>query len=124
MHAECVQLDSLNLPPKNRLAEAFELGRRDAMDYSIDGILEMLQGSDILDNYEALGAISSRKLKEALPYLKTTVLYSDDLGLPEEAICTIRRIGGRQANDILRFLRTTEHKEFIDEIKKLLQKEL
>ena len=124
MHAEYVQLDSLNLPPKNRLAEAFELGERDAMDYSIKTLLEMLQGRDLLDNHEALGAISNRKIKEALPHLKTLVLYSDDLGLAEEAICTIRRIGGRQANDILQFLRTTEHKEFIDEIRKFPKNKL
>ena len=124
MYAEHVQLESLHLPPKNRLQEAFDLGKRDAADYSVETILEMLQGCDLLDNYEALGAISSRKIKKALPYLKTIALYSDDIGLQEEAICTIRRIGGRQANDILQFLRTTDHKDFIDEIKKIPKNKL
>jgi HEAT repeat protein len=124
MYAEYVQVNSFNFPPKNRLEEAFDLGKRDAADYSVETILEMLQDRDLLDNYEALGAISSRKIKEALPHLKTIVLYSDDLGLQEEAICTIRRIGGQQANDILQVLRTTEHKEFIDEIRKFPKNKL
>ena len=34
---------------------------------------------------------------------------------------TIRKIGGRQANDTLQFLRTNKHKKFIYGIKKLLK---
>ncbi len=124
MYAEYVKVDSFDLPRKNRLQEAFDLGRRDAADYSIETLLKMLQDRDLLDNYEALGAISSRKIKEALPQLKTVALYSDDMGLQEEAICTIRRIGGRQSSDILQFLHTTEHEEFIDEIRKIPKNKL
>ena len=45
-------------------------------------------------------------------------LYENDMALREEAISTIRRIGGRKALDILRFLKTTDHKELIEEVLK------
>jgi hypothetical protein len=48
--------------------------------------------------------------------LKYIVLYDEDLSRQEVAIRIIRRIGGRKALDVLRFLKSTEHRELIDEV--------
>lgn len=80
--------------------------------------LEKLQGNDVQDIQEALGVAGRRKIKKALEPLKQLALYSEDHGVQEEAIRTIRRIGGRKALDILRFLKTTEHKELIEAVLK------
>ena len=73
----------------------------------------MLNSRDYEDVYRAFGAISQRKLRKALSYLKNIALYDDDQEIQKEAIRTIRRIGGKKAFDILRFLKATEHKEFV-----------
>jgi len=119
MQAEYIRIDGTGSHNSHPVDDAFDLGQRDANDYTVATLINMLQGPDILDNYEALGAIGKRKIKEALPYLKSVALYDEDLGLKEEAIRTIRKISGKEAIDILRFLRSTEHKEFIDENIKL-----
>lgn len=97
---------------------AMNKGRKNASSYKEKQLIELLTSDDYEAVYEALGAIGKRKLKKALPYLKNIALYDDDMGIQEEAIRTIRRIGGRTALDILRFLKTTEHKEFIENILK------
>lgn len=76
----------------------------------------MLKGRNVEEVYEAFGAISKLKIKKALPVLKNIALYDEDIETQEDAIRTIRTIGGRTALDILRFLKTTEHKELIEEI--------
>lgn len=79
-------------------------------------MIDMLKGQDYEQVYEALGAISQRKLRSALPHPRNMALYDDDIGIQREAIRTIRSIGGGKALDILRFLKTTEHREFIEEL--------
>lgn len=91
-------------------------GRKNASSYEEDRLIEMLASNEYEAVYEALGAIGKRKLKKVLPHLQNKALYDDDIAIQKEAIRTIRRIGGRNALDILRFLKTTEHKEFIEEI--------
>lgn len=76
----------------------------------------MLRHGDIHQIYEAFGAIGKIKLKSALPQLQTIALYDEDIATQADSIRTIRRIGGRRALDILRFLRTTEHKGLIEDI--------
>ena len=95
---------------------AFDKGEKDASKFSEEELINMLKGQDYEQIYEALGAISQRRLKKALPYLRNIALYDEDLEIQREAIRTIRRIGGRGAMDILRFLKTTEHKKFIEEL--------
>jgi HEAT repeat protein len=76
----------------------------------------MLKSHDYEDIYRALGAIGKGKLKKALPYLKNIALYDEDQGIQEEAIRTIRKIGGRKAFEILRFLKTTEHRDLVQQM--------
>lgn len=99
-----------------RTSAAFDDGVRSAAAYEEEELLEMLQSSDIIQMYTALGAIGKRKIKKALPLLQSLALYDDDIAIQEEAIWAIKRIGGKAAKDILRFLKTTEHKEFIEEV--------
>ncbi len=94
----------------------FYEGEHNASNYDESELIEMLQSGDDLDVWEAMGAIGKRKIKKALPVLKNIVLYDEDMGVQVAAIETIRRIGGRNALDILRYLKKTEHKELIDEI--------
>ena len=89
----------------------FRRGQRHADEYAEDKLLDMLKSDDFDDIYEAMGAIEKRKLKNTLERLKYIALYNDDLDLQNVAIRTIKKIGGRKALDILRFLRDTEHLE-------------
>lgn len=95
---------------------AFKKGKRNASTYTQEQLLEMLKGRNFEEVYEAFGAISKLKIKKNLPILKNIALYDEDIETQEDAILTIRQIGGRNAMDILRFLKTTEHKEFIEEV--------
>ncbi len=95
---------------------AFRKGEKNALNYDEEKLIEMLRSGNYEEVHEALGAIGKRKFSKALPYLKDMALFDEDKSIQEEAIYTIKRIGGRNAHDILRFLRTTEHKEFIDEM--------
>ena len=95
---------------------AFSRGERNATEYSDDELVRMLKSGDYEDIYRAFGAVGKMKLKKSLPYLKSIALYDEDQGIQEEAIRTIRKIGGRQAFEILRFLKTTEHAEFAQEM--------
>ncbi len=91
----------------------FLSGKENASTYTQEELIKMLESRDIHEIYEAMGAIGKLKLKKALESLKYKALYDDDLAIQEEAIRTIRRIGGRKALDILRFLKTTDHKKLI-----------
>ena len=91
-------------------------GERNATKYSEDELVEMLKSGDYEDIYRALGAIGKRKLKKALPYLKNIALYDEDQSIQKEAIRTIRKIGGRKAFEILRFLKTTEHRDLVQQM--------
>ena len=95
---------------------ALRKGQKNALTYTEDQLIEMLGSGNIEDIYEAFGAIGKIKLKKALPNLQTTALYDEDLSLQIEAIRTIRKIGGRKAFEVLRFLKQTEHKEFVQEM--------
>jgi hypothetical protein len=92
---------------------ALKNGKSNASKYTEDELIDMLKSGDYEDVYRAFGAISNRKLWKALSYLKNIALYDDDQEIQKEAIRTIRRIGGRKAFDTLRFLKTTEHREFV-----------
>jgi hypothetical protein len=94
----------------------FSEGERNPYYYEEHVLLEMLRNDDIFEVYEAMGAIGKRKLRSALEPLKYISLYSDDIGLQETAVRTIRRIGGKKALDILRFLKTTELKSLVENI--------
>jgi HEAT repeat protein len=95
---------------------ALRKGKKHANQYSEDQLIEMLSGADCEGVYEALGAISKKKSKKALPYLKNMAFYDEDLAIRREAILTIRKIGGRSAFDILRSLKGTEHGELVMEM--------
>lgn len=95
---------------------AFYKGARNAHKHKEADLLKMLRSGNYEEAYEAIGAIGKRKLKKALPYLKIIALYDEDIALQKEAIRAIRRIGGRTAFDILRFLKSTEHRKFIEKI--------
>jgi len=87
---------------------ALRKGEKNASKYSEKQLIDMLRSHDYEEIHEAFGAIGKRKLKKALPYLKNIALYDEDQAIQKGAICTIRRIGGRSALDILRFLKSTE----------------
>jgi len=95
---------------------ALRYGLKRGQAFTEDEIFEKLQGDYIIDQYIAFGAIQQRKLKKALPLLKNMALYHEDIVIQEEAIETIRKIGGKKALDILRYLKTTEHKDFIEQL--------
>lgn len=84
--------------------------------YSDEQLIEALKPGDSYDPYGAMELIGKRKIKKALDILKNIALYDEDIGLQDEAIYTIRKIGGKTALEILRFLKTTEHKKLIQEI--------
>jgi len=86
--------------------------------FNDEQLIEALEPGDAYNPREAMKVIGKRKIKKALDILKNIALYDEDLGLQEEAIRTIREIGGRKALEILRFLKTTEHKELIEEVLK------
>jgi hypothetical protein len=94
----------------------FNKGTRNADRYSEKELMEMLHSKDYEEIYKAFGAIGKRKLCKALSNLKNIVLYDEDKALQIEAIRTIRKIGGKKAFEILRFLKTTEHKEFVQKM--------
>jgi hypothetical protein len=98
---------------------AFSRGEKNATKYSEDELIEMVKSGDYEDMYKALGVIGKRKLKKALPYLKNIALYDEDQAIQQEAIRTIRKIGGKKALEILRFLKTTEHEEFVQQMLEL-----
>lgn len=79
-------------------------------------LIDMLQSGDFVEIEKALDAIGQLKIRIALPYLKNMALYDEDIGIQQAAIRTIRKIGGKQALDILKFLKTTENKDFIEEV--------
>jgi hypothetical protein len=95
---------------------AFNEGIKNATRYSDDELIKMLQSGDYEEIYKAFGAIGKRKLVKALSYLKTIALYDDDKAVQVEAIRTIRRIGGKKSFEVLRFLKTTEYKDFVQEM--------
>ncbi len=95
---------------------AFKKGKKNALKYTEDELIDMLKSGDYEDVYRAFGAISKRKLRTALPYLKNIALYDDDQEIQKDAIRTIRGIGGKKAFDTLKFLKTTEHKEFVQQM--------
>ena len=82
--------------------------------YSDEQLINALKPGDSYDPYEAMELIGKRKIKKALDILKNIALYDEDIGLQEEAIYTIRKIGGKSALEILRFLKTTEHKKLVE----------
>ena len=115
---------SLNFPDSDEKSSirvspadyAFSRGERNATKYSDDELVKMLKSGDYEDIYRALGAIGKGKLKKALPYLKNIALYDEDQAIQQEAIRTIRKIGGRKAFEILRFLKTTEHRDLVQQM--------
>lgn len=94
-------------------------GINNADAFSEDELLEKLSSDYIIDQFIAFGAIQKKKLLNALPVLRNMALYHEDISIREEAILTIRKIGGRVAGDMLKFLKTTEHREFIEETCKI-----
>ncbi len=118
MTSSYISLRKEDLPDMTMTEVALKLGERHVSAYTPEELLEMLQTGDVFDIYVALGAIGKLKLKKALNPLKYIALYDDDLGIQEESIRVIRRIGGRKALDILEFLKTTDHKKLIEGILK------
>ncbi len=118
IRTEYISIRKDNLPDIPMTQVFFLRGKDNASIYTHEELMEMLKSTDIHEIYEAIGAIGKLKLKKALESLKYKALYDDDLAIQEEAIRTIRRIGGRKALDILEFLKTTDHKKLIDVILK------
>ena len=119
MKAECISLSKetvQHIHEGSATDNRFYEGEHNAGNYDESELIEMLQSGDDLEVWEAMGAIGKRQIKKALYSLKNIVLYHEDIGVQIRGIETIRRIGGRKAVDLLRYLKKTEHKEFIDEI--------
>lgn len=75
---------------------AYNKGVKNALKYLEPQLLEMLQSTYMEEIYESLGAIFTRKMKSALPYLKSMALYDEDIALQHEAIITIRELGAER----------------------------
>lgn len=114
MKAGCESINFKDIPHITAREAALKRGKRNPSAYTEETLFEMLKSGNVEEVYEAFGAISKLKIKKALPILKNIALYDEDIETQEDAIFTIRKIGGRNAIDILRFLKTTEHKEFIE----------
>ena len=114
MKENCESINFKDIPHITAREAGFKRGKRNPAAYSEERLLEMLKSGNVEEVYEAFGAISKLKIKKALPILKNIALYDEDIETQGDAILTIRKIGGRHAIDILRFLKTTEHKEFIE----------
>ena len=95
---------------------ALRYGLKRGQAFTEEEILEKLQSDYLIDQYIAFGAIQQRKLKKALTPLKYMALYHEDVDIRQEAIETISEIGGKTAFNILCYLKTTEHKDFIEQL--------
>src|SRR5208283_11484 len=95
---------------------ALRYGLKRGQAFTEEEILEKLQSDYIIDQYIAFGAIQQRKLKKALTPLKYMALYHEDADIRQEAIETIHEIGGKTALDSLCYLKTTEHKHFVEQL--------
>jgi hypothetical protein len=115
MKAEVESIDFKNCPRVSKTDLFYDEGVRSAANYAENELLEMLQSRDMFDVYEALGALSKRKLISALPVLQHIAVFDEDIGIKEEAMRTIMRIGGKKAKEILRLLKTPENKDFMEE---------
>ncbi len=113
--AEIESINFKDLPRVHKVDLFYDEGARSAAQYEENKLLEMLQSRDILDIYEALGALSKRKLKSALPLLNHIAKYDEDMGVKEEAMRAIRYIGGKKSKGMLKNLNTPEHREFIED---------
>jgi hypothetical protein len=118
MRSEYISLQKEDLSDMSLTQVYYLQGKQNASCYTSSELLAMLEGPDLYETYEAIGAISQLKLKEALDRLKQKALFDDDQGIQEEAVRTIRRIGGRKALHILRFLKVTEHRNLVEGILK------
>lgn len=118
MKADYESINFKDIPHITAREAAFNSGQRNPSVYTEKKLLEMLKCGNSEEVYEAFGAISKLKMKKALPILKNIALYDEDIETQEDAILTIGQIGGRTAMDILSFLKTTEHGEFIEEVLK------
>jgi hypothetical protein len=116
MRSEYISLQEEGLSDMSLTQVYYLQGKQNASSYTSSELLAMLEGPDLYETYEAIGAISQLRLKEALDRLKQKALFDDDQGIQEEAVRTIRRIGGRKALDILRFLKVTEHRKLVEGI--------
>ena len=109
--------DPLPVPLPNRRSRTLKR-------LSDERLIKMLRSRDGGKVYAALEEIGRRRATGALPALKSISLYEEDKGIQEAAVTTIRRIGGRSALDILRFLMVTEHREHIEELLKMRRSEI
>lgn len=116
MKAGCESINFKDIPHITAREAAFKRGKRNPSAYTEGILLEMLKSGNLEEVYEAFGAIGKLKIKKALGILKNIALYDEDIGLQEEAVYTIRKIGGKTALEILRFLKTTEHKKLVEEV--------
>lgn len=118
MRSEYISLQSEALSDMSLTQIYYLQGKQNAWSYSSSELLEMLDGPDMYETYEAIGAIGQLKLKEALDQLKYKALFDADRRIQEEAVRAIRRIGGKKAFHILRFLKVTEHRRLVQGILK------
>ena len=109
--------DPLQEPSPNRRSRTLKR-------LSDERLIKMLNSSDGGKVYATLEEMGRRRVKAALPALKYVSLYEEDKGIQDAAVTTIRRIGGRSALDILRFLMVTEHREHIEELLKMRRSEI
>lgn len=116
MKAGCESINFNDIPYISSREAGLKRGKRNPSAYTEEKLLEMLKCENLEEIYEALGAIGKLKIKKALPILKNIAFYDEDIEMQEDAIYTIRQIGGRNAMDILKFLKTTEHRELIAEL--------
>lgn len=116
MKENCESINFKDIPHITVREAAFKRGKRNPSAYTEERLLEMLKSGNVEEVYEAFGAIGKLKIKKALPLLKSIALYDEDIETQEDAILTIRQIGGRNALDILRFLKTTEHRELVGDL--------
>lgn len=91
-------------------------GLRNANNYKLETLSQMLASNSLPDVYEALTVIGIRKIKSFLPKVYNLAIYDEDVSIKTEAIVTINTIGGKKAKRILKSLRNSEFKELIEQL--------
>lgn len=81
--------------------------------YELKDLAVLLESNDILQTFEAFGALREIQASKFIGQLKKMALYDEDHSIQEGAIITIHSIGGEEAMSVLKDLQKTEHKDFL-----------
>lgn len=91
-------------------------GIKNANNYNLKTLSQMLDSRSLSDIYEALAVIGERKIKSFLLKIYNIALYDEDIAIKTAAIVAISAIGGVKAKRMLKSLKNSEFKELIDEL--------